>query len=726
MSWLQKLYETYEYCSKNKSCEFASLPAPVGQMIRSVHVELMIDLQGNMLNARVLSPFSAVGERSEQETLIPCTEDSQNRTNAPCANPLFDQLEYIAGDYFDYEWIKEKQPKLEEEHKADDDDKKQKRKEKIEEAHVKYMTDLDKLCAFCLEQNGAESNVTMQLVAIRDYLKKNTLIADLLKQGLLRGDLVTHKVFIDKKKEKPYELYEVMRQKNKKVSDAFIRIAVHISGELENKIWEMPDFWETYAKFYESIIVKNRKPDLCYVQGKVMLPAEKHRGQITSRVSKAKIISSNDSSNYTFRGRFSDADEAFCIGYETSQKALNTLSWLVERQSWRRSDQAYVIWGTKDENIPKVFSDTDELVNAGEEFASKTQATNTPAEMSDDPDDEYDWVSAPNTSAGFAERLISTMNGYKKDLNDSAQVVMLGLNSATDGRLAVTYYQEITGSDFLARVQNWHETCQWFHSYKMKKTGDIRPDGTPVYKKISFWGAPAPIDIIEAAYRTSYEVPVADSLVKATMDRLIPCILEKRPIPKDIVQTLFHRACNPMVNYNYDKIRTVACAVICKSFNDELEHKNSTDKEKVSMSVSLDYPDRSFQFGRLLACAQNLESYVNWLEGENRSTNAERMMHQFSKKPMKTFDVLKRQLLPYEMKLQKQRPHIKTQIEGEMNAILTRLSDWMDDVNKPLTELFIIGYSRQMEEIRKNIADAMERKAQKKALSDEENMINDR
>ena len=728
MSWLQKLYETYEYCSRSGSTELGAVPAPVGQMIQFVQAEMMIDQLGNVLHVRALPRTSNEGTRSPQETLIPCTEDSQNRTRAACAHPLFDKLEYMAGDFFDYAWIKEKQLRSDAPPKNEDGENNQKRVQEIKAAHEAYLQGLDELCKFSIERNGADCAVTKQLTAIRDYLQKGTLVADLIRQNLLRGDIDGHKVFIDKPKTNTYELYENMPP-NVNVSSIFVRIAVHVAGDPNGKIWELPEFWRTYAEFYETKTAKTRKTDLCYVQGINMVPAEKHRGQITSRASKSKIISSNDTENFTFRGRFSDAEEAFCIGYETSQKALNTLSWLIDRQSWRRSDQAYVIWGTKGEKIPNVLSDTSELTNDPEDDLAMPQSTDGPSDMSDDPEDDYVWTPVPDTSQGFAQRLISAMNGYRKDLNDSAQVVMMGVNSATDGqgRLAVTYYQEVTGSDFLERVQHWHETCVWFHRYKRKKTDKTRPDGRPVYKMVPFLGAPAPIDIIEAAYQTSREVPVADALVKATMDRLVPCILEKRPIPRDIVQTLFYRACNPMVNYNYDKIRTVACAMICKWFNDESERKKSTNKEKVSMSVSLDYPDRSFQFGRLLACAQNLESYVNWLERENRTTNAERMMHQFSKKPMRTFWLLKEKLQPYEMKLQKQRPKVKLQLETEMNAITAKLGDWIEsgEINKPLTELFIIGYSCQMEEIRKKIVDIKEQKSQKNTLSDEENETND-
>ena len=67
MSWLQKLYETYEYCYANASDNTTNLPAPVGQMIQNVQVELMIDAQGNLISAHALSYYSRNGEQITQD-----------------------------------------------------------------------------------------------------------------------------------------------------------------------------------------------------------------------------------------------------------------------------------------------------------------------------------------------------------------------------------------------------------------------------------------------------------------------------------------------------------------------------------------------------------------------------------------------------------------------------------------------------------------------------------
>lgn len=152
---------------------------------------------------------------------------------------------------------------------------------------------------------------------------------------------------------------------------------------------------------------------------------------------------------------------------------------------------------------------------------------------------------------------------------------------------------------------------------------------------------------------------------------------------------------------------TITCALVRKYYNDRGQ------KEEITVALQPDYPDRSYQFGRLLAYAENIEGYVNKLDGENRQTNAERLMHQFSKRPMKTWQILESQLQPYTGKLQSSRFGLKARLMAEINEIVSGLSEWTDDLDKPLTELFILGYRCQLEKLQKDMKAAAEAKAQK-------------
>ena len=73
MSWIQKLYETYESCS----CETSpDIPNPISHTTQMAHIEITIDEQGNFRRGRA----KVLENKEEQKTLIPCTEESGTRS----------------------------------------------------------------------------------------------------------------------------------------------------------------------------------------------------------------------------------------------------------------------------------------------------------------------------------------------------------------------------------------------------------------------------------------------------------------------------------------------------------------------------------------------------------------------------------------------------------------------------------------------------------------------
>ena len=59
---------------------------------------------------------------------------------------------------------------------------------------------------------------------------------------------------------------------------------------------------------------------------------------------KAKLISSNDESNFTYKGRFANKEEAFAVGEIVSQKAHLALRWLIKTGGISVGDEKYVAW----------------------------------------------------------------------------------------------------------------------------------------------------------------------------------------------------------------------------------------------------------------------------------------------------------------------------------------------------------------------------------------------
>ena len=100
MSWVSRLCETYDNCSADvlsaDITEGMQQPLlPIGHTTQYAQIEITLDEQGNFLRAQGLA-------KSESNTIIPCTEDSSAKASGRAPHPLFDKLQYIAGDYAEY------------------------------------------------------------------------------------------------------------------------------------------------------------------------------------------------------------------------------------------------------------------------------------------------------------------------------------------------------------------------------------------------------------------------------------------------------------------------------------------------------------------------------------------------------------------------------------------------------------------------------------------------
>ena len=79
---------------------------------------------------------------------------------------------------------------------------------------------------------------------------------------------------------------------------------------------------KSWIAYYAS---RQTKQGVCMVTGKHTTLAEQHPAKLRNAGDKAKLISTNDTSGYTVRGRLLDADEACGVGFEVTQKAHNAL-----------------------------------------------------------------------------------------------------------------------------------------------------------------------------------------------------------------------------------------------------------------------------------------------------------------------------------------------------------------------------------------------------------------
>ena len=635
MSWIKLLYDTYEACGTEvgRLAEVgdgekkAPVPLlPIAHTTQQAHIEVTLDGEGRFLGAHVIE------DKKDAMTVIPCTEKSAGRTGGPAPHLLHDKLSFIAGDYVAFGG----DPKR--------------------HFYQSYMEQINRWCA----SPWAHPKV----IAVRDYLSRGTLIADLVAEGLLLTDEDGKVVVKPEGRDKP-PIYNVAVN----AMDAFVRFRVHTQDDGRDKLWEDPDIRESAIRWYLST---QEGEDVCCVSGKRMFCSENNPSKLRNAADKAKLISANDGTGFTFRGRFDTAEQAVRVGYEVSQKAHSALRWLIDKQGYQNGSVAYVAWCVTNHVLPDIMRDTSDAFLA---FADASA------------------FSGVSTGESYAKHLRSVMRGYQRELKDSEPVAVMGIDSATPGRMSIIYYREMNAADFLNKLRYWHGTCTWEHRYRWDKTDAKRP------VRIFFTGAPAPKDIVLAAYGAKAN----DKLVKSAIQRLVPCILERALVPADMVRSLFLRACNPaaMEMWEYKKLMTIACAVIKKHLNDRLNRGVTAVenyKEVWTMALNLNERDRSYLFGRLLAHYNQLESRALRKAGERRETNALKLKSQYKRKPASTADRLDDLTDPYRKRLGGQATDLLKGMQEITSLLYEKGSDDRSMFSdEPLDYPFLTGYQSQME-----------------------------
>jgi CRISPR-associated protein Csd1 len=237
--------------------------------------------------------------------------------------------------------------------------------------------------------------------------------------------------------------------------------------------------------------------------------------------------------------------------------------------------------------------------------------------------------------------------------------------------MALTYYRELSASEFLDRIEKWHSTTAWLLYHN---------------KGRCFFGAPSPFEIAQAAYGSRLD----DKLKSATYRRLLPCIIEARPIPDDLVTSCIQRASArlSLEDWEWEKALGIACALYRKQQLQKNKQTNNT------MSLDPERTTRSYLYGRLLAVADVLEQAALSRE-ENRPTNAARMMQRFSTRPYDTWPTIYQRLEPYIRKLKRDKPGLLHRYDTELDAIknLFQPSDFISDAK--LDGEYLLGYHCQ-------------------------------
>jgi CRISPR-associated protein Csd1 len=629
MGWMQKLYETYESCMGEEP-DGAKPLMPISHTTQQAHIEVVIDGNGNFKTASVLA-------KGNDTTLIPCTEESGGRAGSkPVNHPLCDKLQYLAGDFVSYGGT-------------------------VTSGYAKEPSEPHRLYLNMLSAWANSDFGHRKLNAILAYVKQDRLVADLVNTQILPVDVSDKSKLLKEwkgDKDNAPAIFKVLPT-TQSPDSAFVRWRVEITDDPNPATWDDQELISAWINYYAS---QQTKTGLCLIKGDTEVLAIQHPAKLRNAGDKAKLISSNDTSGYTFRGRFLDADQAAGVGFDVTQKAHNALRWLIDRQAYKNGDQVIVAWAVAGKPVPDPFKDSLQLFLDSEEIAQSSTI-------------ESKQINSGDVGQTFALRLNRAIAGYRA-LLDPEQIVVMGLDSATPGRMAITFYRELKGSEFLERIETWHKQYAWLQNFG---------------KDVHFTGAPSLRDIAEAAYGRRLD----DKLRKSAVERLLPCIIDAQTFPNDLMQSVIRRACNRsgLEHWEWEKCLGIACSLF-KGYS-------LSKQTEYQMSLESDRTTRDYLYGRLLAVADNIENYALTRAEKNRDTSAAKLMQRFADRPFSTWRTIELALAPYKSRLRSSENgagflHRREKLLDEILCAF-KSDEFTKDI--PLSGEFLLGYHCQRQKL---------------------------
>ena len=458
-----------------------------------------------------------------------------------------------------------------------------------------------------------------KLTAILNYVKGETILTDLIRCGLVRLD-------------------DKGVPENEKML-----VRWRILGDSTDACWLDDSLFRAFTEYYTTN--HTGKVILCMVSGEVTTAADQHPKGIIPINGNAKLISANDSNGFTYRGRFTEENQAVAISYEASQKAHNALRWLAQEQRVILGGRTFLCWNPAGRLIPQPSLP----------FMPPAPPIFRPSE--------------------YRETLQKVLNSKKAELELTDGVVIAAFDAATTGRLSLTYYNELQGHDFLERLHDWDAVCCWPHWKYGIQSPSLR-------------------QIVDRAFGTqrsekgNFRMETDERILRQQMQRLIACRVDRSQIGADIVKALANRASSPQAydHYIWEEILFTACAVIRKYRKDRF-------KEEWNMALEPEKKDRSYQFGRLLAVMEKVERDT-YDGSEGREPNAIRMQSIFCQRPMQTANNLEKQLeKAYFPRLRTGSRIWYKNLIGEIMGIISEFSQ--EEWNKPLDATYLMGYYLQ-------------------------------
>lgn len=587
MSLLQKLVESYDHMADKYAGLYIDTMreplAPISHTLQNAQIEITINDEGEFVEAALIS-------KKEGRTLIPVTLKSANRTIKKSPHPFAEQLEFLSG--FDTD---------------------------LQESYLGQLKDWDE---------SAYGNKFTHAVYM--YVAKNYIIHDLYAVKILESE---SKADMDKKK-----LQSTVYKK--------CLVRWKIKDVLTNEVtdtWKSKEMFQSFISYYNAIITKESKIGLCMITGKNVPLTNLHAKNIYPLQSGAKLISSNDKQEFTFRGTFvKDSEDFLTVGYEASQKAHNMLRWLLNNFGLIIGNKMYLYWCPQGKYVPSPFED----ITNDEDIISDKEVL-----------------------------FHSIFQSDIKGLTEKDDVIIASFESLTTGRVALTYYTEVPANDFVRRIKSWRES--------------FVPSGTS-------W-RPSLYTITRYAYgmERNEKIDITDGNYTKHLEELLQCELFDEPFSISLKNILVTKASYPkkyksLKNRRY--LTYIAALVTRKYINDK------AGKEVYTMILDVDNNDINYLMGRLLAVYEKAELDTYTAEElKCRIPNAVRYQTMYAQRPAATLIILQRKIVPYLNKLKRRKYNLYMKYQNLFHEIYEKMDGRDTGLNTKLNDAYILGYYHQKE-----------------------------
>lgn len=599
--WTQKLEKTYDNNIDLWWNDVENPMAPICHIIKTAQIEIEINHNGDFISARELG--------KNINTIIPVTEFSAGRTSESSPHALCDMLPYVAGDYATY-------------------CKTEKEQEIAKKKNQKYVKALGEWINSKYTHSKAQ--------AIYKYVTKNTIVYDCFQSGIVK---LTDDLFFEKAKKVSSQPYE----------KAVVRFKIKNENGTSEGTWEDKSLINNYIKYY--LNRPNQTKGLCYVSAEKQPMALIHPKGILSAAYGAKLVSANDTSGFTYRGRFETSEQVLGLGYESSQKIHSALAWIAKKYGTyigSSDKRMLMVWNPNGKNVPNIYN-----------------------LKIDETDERQENITEEN----YRKKLWKTLNGFREKFDESDDIVIMGLEAATTGRLSITYYKELTAHEFFQNLTDWQYNFRWHF---------LRFDD----KKNPYYNIECPnfYNIVKCALgrEKGNILDIDDKLLKEHVQILTKCMLEKQTLPYYIVANLFSRASTPLAysDNNRDYILSVACAAISKYYNDHgVAHY---------LYLNTQERDRSYLYGRLLAIYEEIENVgkVN----ESNITNVLRLQSMYVNRPLYVLSILDQKAQTY---LARCKPVTRKFFKKSIGELIDKLYYQNEKLECSLKETYLLGYFLQ-------------------------------